>query len=201
MKILNIEEKYNNDIKEIENKMNLQLKEYQIKINEMKNQSEEKIKMEKERWNRKKIKLKKEKLENEKIKIDNVKSEIVRNKNKNSKNNFQQSEKLENKPTKIIKKISKLKIIILELKRNVDLDIFLNKNLVDHYNNSNTKINIFIRVENYEEGKIYYWTPEIFQNRYDLMKELYNKFIDENFNINSLSKEEDPLSVISKQIL
>ena len=30
LKILNIEEKYKNDIKEIENKMNLQIKEYQI---------------------------------------------------------------------------------------------------------------------------------------------------------------------------
>ena len=161
--------------------------------------------MEKERWNRKKIKLKKEKLENEKIKrnneIDNAKSEIVRNKNKNTENNFQhKSEKLENTLSNIIKKISKLKIIISDLKRNVNLDIFLSKNLIDHYNNSNTKINIFIRVENYEEGKIYYWI-EIFQNKYDLMKELYNKFIDENFNINSLSKEEDPLIDISKQTL
>ena len=202
-----LEEKYNNDKKEIENKMKLQLKEYEIKINEMKNQSEEKIKMEKERDEiEKKLKLKIEKLENEKIKrnkeIDNVKSEIVRNKNKNSENNFQhKSEKLENTLTNIIKKISKLKIIISDLKRNVNLDIFLSKNLIDHYNNPNTKINIFIRVENYEEGKIYYWTPEIFQNRYDLMKELYNKFLDENFNINSLPKEEDPLIDISKQTL
>ena len=90
--------------------MKLQLKEYEIKINEMKNQSEEKIKMEKERDEiEKKLKLKIEKLENEKIKrnneIDNAKSEIVRNKNKNTENNFQhKSEKLENTLTNIIKK-------------------------------------------------------------------------------------------------
>ena len=52
----------------------------------------------------------------------------------------------------------KLKGIIKDLKRNVDLDLFLNINLIDHCNDPNTLTNIFIRVENYEEENVYYWT-------------------------------------------
>ena len=205
----NLEQKYNKDKEEIENKMNKQLKEYEIKINEMKNKSEEKLKMEKERDEIElKLKQKIEKLENEKIKrkkeIDYVKSEIIYNNknNKNIENNFQhESEKLENTLINIYKKISKLKIIISDLKRKVDLDIFLTKNLIEHYNENKSPINIFIRVENFEEGKVYYWSNEIFQNRYELMKDLYNKFLDEDYNINLLKKEEDPLFDYPKQIL
>ena len=194
-----LEQKYNKERQEIETKMNKQLKEYQEKINEMKNQSEEKIKMEKEK-NELEIRLKQkiEKLESEKNQQKKMfTSEVVRSENEFT----HKSELLENKLINIVKKIYKLKGIIEDLKRNVDLDLFLSKNLIDHYNDPNTPINIFIRVENYEEGHVYYWPQNIFHDRYDSLKELYNKFLEEEFDINSLSKEEDPLYDIPKQSL
>jgi hypothetical protein len=111
------------------------------------------------------------------------------------------SEKLENKLMNIVKKMYKLKGIIEDLKRNVDLDLFLSKNLIDHYNDPNTPTNIFIRVENYEEGNVYYWTQNIFHDRYDALKELYNKFLDEGYDLSTLKKEDDPLFDQPKQSL
>lgn len=197
-----LEEKYIKDKQEIEK----QLQEYEIKIKEMTNQSEEKLKMEKERSAMEAmLKQRIESLEADKLKKKKEvemreKSEIV--KKDREKEFVHKSEKLENTLLNIVKKIYKLKIIISELKRNIDLDIFLTKNLIDHYNDPNTQINILIRVENFEEGSVYYWTSEIFHNRYDLMKELYNRFLDEeDFDIYSIPKEEDPLWDQQKQSL
>ena len=196
---MSLEQKYNKERQEIETKMNKQIKEYQDKINEMKTQSDEKSKMEKER-NELEIRLKQkiEKLESEKNKKKKMfQSEVVR-----SENEFiHKSELLENKLINIVKKIYKLKGIIEDLKRNVDLDLFLSKNLIDHYNDPNTPINIFIRVENYEEGQVYYWPQNIFHDRYDSLKELYNKFLEEGFDITTLTKEDDPLYDVPKQSL
>ena len=196
---ISLEQKYNKERQEIETKMNKQLKEYQDKINEMKNQSDEKSKMEKER-NELEIRLKQkiEKLESEKNQQKKMfQSEVVRSENEFT----HKSEILENKLINIVKKIYKLKGIIEDLKRNVDLDLFLSKNLIDHYNDPNTPINIFIRVENYEEGHVYYWTQNIFHDRYDSLKELYNRFLEEEFDIGALPKEDDPLFDSPKQSL
>ena len=196
---ISLEQKYNKERQEIETKMNKQLKEYQDKINEMKNQSDEKSKMEKER-NELEIRLKQkiEKLESEKNQQKKMfQSEVVRSENEFT----HKSEILENKLINIVKKIYKLKGIIEDLKRNVDLDLFLSKNLIDHYNDPNTPINIFIRVENYEEGHVYYWTQNIFHDRYDSLKELYNRFLEEEFDISALPKEDDPLFDAPKQSL
>ena len=81
-----------------------------------------------------------------------------------------------------------------ELKRNINMDVFLSKNLLEHFNdNKNASTNILIRVENYEEGTVYYWSTETFQNRYDMMKELFDKFNDEDFDIFNLKNEDDPI--------
>ena len=194
-----LEQKYTKEKQEIESKMNQQLKEYQDKINEMKNQSDEKSKMEKERNELEmKLKHKIEKLESEKNKRKMMfSSEVVKSENEFIHN----SEKLENKLINIVKKMYKFKGIIEDLKRNVDLDLFLSKNLIDHYNDSNTPTNIFIRVENHEEGQVYYWSQSIFNDRYDIIKELYNKFLEEGYDIASLPKEEDPLYDQPKQSL
>ena len=176
--------------------MNKQLKEYQEKINEMKTASEEKKKMEKER----------QEVENNlKKKIEKLEIERAQKKQK-AKEKYQQSdvvigevdythinEKFEKKLINIYKKIYKFKSIIEDLNRQVKIDLYLSKNLIDHYNDPNTVINVFIRVENYEEGNVYYWTPDTFHDRYDSLKELYNKYMEENFDLASLPKEEDPL--------
>ena len=111
------------------------------------------------------------------------------------------SEKLENNLTNILKKISKIKIIINELKRNINLDVALQKNLLEELDQINTPTNIVIRVENYEEGTVYYWNTETFHNRYDLMKELFNKFNDDDLDIQNLKKEDDPLWDEGKPVL
>ena len=195
-----LEEKYIKDKQEIEK----QLQEYEKKIKEMANQTEEKKRMEKEKSDMEALLRQRiETLEADKLKkkkeVELKKSEIVKNKEREF---VHKSEKLENTLLNIVKKIYKLKIIISELKRNIDLDIFLTKNLIDHYNDPNTQINILIRVENFEEGTVYYWTSEVFHNRYDLMKELYNRYLDEeDFDIYSIPKEEDPLWDQQKQSL
>ena len=191
-----LELKYNQDKEEIETKMNLQLKEYQDKINEMKTQSEEKKKMEKERQEvENQLKKKIEQLEIERAK----KKQKVQEKYKQSEvvmgevESTHLNEKFEKKLINIYKKIYKFNSIIEDLNRQVKIDLYLSKNLIDHYNNPNAPINIFTRVENYEQGNVYYWTPDNFHDRYDSLKELYNKYIEENYDISNLPNEEDPL--------
>ena len=95
----------------------------------------------------------------------------------------------------------KMKIIITELKRNINLDVVLQKNLLEELEEINAPINILIRVENYEEGTVYYWSTETFHNRYDLMKELFNKFNDDDLDLQNLKKEDDPLWDEAKPVL
>ena len=94
-----------------------------------------------------------------------------------------------------------MKIIINELIRNINLDVALHKNLLEELDEINTPTNIVIRVENYEEGTVYYWNTETFHNRYDLMKELFNKFNDDDLDLQNLKKEDDPLWDEGKPVL
>ena len=184
-----LEQKYNKEKKEIEEKMSLQLKEYEDKINTMKNESEEKMKIEKEK-NEMEMKLtnKLKRLQRQKnVGMRSTQSEVIKEENQNI------AKKLENTLVNLVKKINKFKAMVDDLKRNVDLDLFLSKNLIDHYNDQNTPINIFIRINNYEEGNVIYWTQNIFNDRYDSLKELYNKFLEEDYDITKVPKEEDPL--------
>ena len=191
-----LELKYNQDKEEIETKMNLQLKEYQDKINEMQTQSEEKKKMEKERQEvENQLKKKIEKLEIERAQ----KKKIVQEKYKQSEmvggevESPHINEKFEKKLINIYKKIYKFNSFIEDLNREVKIDLYLSKNLIDHYNDPNAPINIFIRVENYEQGNVYYWTPDTFHDRYDSLKELFNKYMEENYDLSKVPNEEDPL--------
>ena len=192
-----LEEQYIKDKQAIEDKLKSQLLQYEMKIKEMANQSAEKAKIENERAHMENIlKQRIEKLEAEKI----YKNELIKRKtttiNIINKSEFiHDSDKLENTLYNIVKKIHKLKSIINELNRNIDIDICLTKNIIEHYNNQeNTPITITIRVENYEEGVVYHWSKESFINRYDLMKDLYNRYIFENtFDVFNLSKQNDPL--------
>jgi len=111
---------------------------------------------------------------------------------KNNNNYAQKIEKMEKNLINILKKLAKIKIIISEFKRNINIEVILQKNFMDP-NQINSAPIIIIRVENYEEGTVYYWNPETFHNRFDLIRELFDKYMDEDFDINSLSKEDDPL--------
>ena len=104
---------------------------------------------------------------------------------------IKKSEKLESNLTIIMKKLSKLKIIIKEFKRNINLEVNLQSNVME--DGEEKTPNIIIRVENYEEGTVYYWTSETFHNRFDLMNDLFDKFYDNDLETVNISKEEDPL--------
>ena len=146
--------------------------------------------------------LEKEKAKKKKEIEEKEKKELMKREQAQREQEFiHKNEKLENTLTNILKKISKMKIIINELKRNINLEVTLNKNLIEEIKELNSSTNIIIRVENYEEGTVYYWNTETFYNRYDLMKELFNKFNDEELDIQNIQKEEDPLWDEGKPIL
>ena len=67
---------------------------------------------------------------------------------KKDKEFIHKSEKLEQNLHNIIKKINKLKIIMTELKRNINLEVFLSKNILEKISNSkNPATHILIRVK------------------------------------------------------
>ncbi len=185
-----LEEKYSKEKLEIEEKLKRQLQDYEIRLKEM-NQSVEKSKIENERINIENvIKQRIDLLEAEKARKKREvemreKNDIIKRESMKTQNEFiHKSEKLEQTLHNIVKKLNKMKIIISELKRNIQMEVFLSKNLLEHINdNKNANTNILIRVENYEEGSVYYWNTETFQNRYDMMKELFDKFSDEDYDV------------------
>jgi kinesin family protein 13 len=195
-----LEEKYTKEKQDIEEKLRKQLQDYESKLREI-NQNVEKSKLETERLNMENIiKQRLELLESEKARKKREfevreKNDIIKKENvKKEKDFIHRSEKLESTLSNVVKKLNKMKIIITELKRNLNIDVFLTKNLLDHINdNKNTSTNILIRVENYEEGTVYYWNTETFTNRYDMMKDLFDKYNDEDYDLDNLKREDDPL--------
>lgn len=203
----NLEEKYLKEREEIEDQMKKQRNDFEDKLKEM-NQSVEKGKLENDRKNMEIIMQEKLKiLEQDKVRKkrdyeQKMKLEIRRKEEQQTKQNeiIHKSEKLEQTLHNVIKKINKMKIIIQELKRNVNLEIYINKDICEHIktlNQSDGKSSatpiIMVRVENYEEGSVYYWNLETFQNRYDMMKQIFDKYTDEDFDIFNLNRDEDPL--------
>lgn len=185
-----LEEKFNQEKAEIESKFKAQIEEYQNKLNQM-SQNPEKEEIAKKRdaleaQLKKRINL----LEQEKMNKKFI-PEVTRR--KSSQTFVHQSEKIENTLINLYKKLFKFKTIITDLRRNIDCDLFLTKNLVDHFNDPESPLISLIRVENYEEGKVYYWSSEIFENRYETLKEMYKKYLYENYDISRLTQEEDPL--------
>jgi kinesin family member 13 len=203
-----LEEKYSKEKQEIEEKLRKQLQDYEVKLREI-NQNVEKSKIESERMNMENIiKQRLELLESEKARKKREfeireKNDIIKKENvKKEKDFIHRSEKLESTLSNVVKKLNKMKIIITELKRNLNLDVFLSKNLLDHINdNKNSSTNVLIRVENYEEGTVYYWNTETFTNRYDMMKDLFDKYNDEDYDLENLKREDDPLWDDPKQTL
>ena len=200
-------EEYSKKENEIEERFKKKVEQYQLHISEMKKESE-KQKMEQEKLNKERImKEKIEHIEEEKAKKKReaeIKEKNIQKKREQaikSKEFIQANEKTKNNLINILKKISKMDIIINDLKRNINLKVSVQKNLSVENPELNSSTNLMIRVENYEEGTVYYWNIETFQNRYDLMKELFNKFNEEELEIQNIKKEEDPLWSEGKPIL
>lgn len=195
-----LEDKYTKEKQEIEEKLRKQLLDYEQKLKEM-NQSVEKSKIENERMNvevllQERLKI----LEADKAKkkreyeIKEKKDHQKKENNKKTQELVHKSEKLEQSLHIVVRKLNKLKIICNELRRNVSLEIFLTKNFSEIFSSETTKtdntiINVKviilsnIQVENYEEGTVYYWNTETFYNRYDMMKELFDKYQDDDIDI------------------
>ena len=102
----------------------------------------------------------------------------------------------------MLKKISRFNAIITDFKREIKLEPIIIKD-----DNEKSLFNILdsskiiIRVENYVEGTVYYWPPEKFHERYDLARDLFERFCEENLDLTTISKEEDPLWDEPKQSL
>ena len=142
----------------------------------------------------KELKIKLEQFEKEKE--ERKRKEIIEKEKskKEIENSKEDKEKLEKNLTIILKKIKKFNVIIEDFKRDIKLEpiIIEDDNEKSLFNISDSS-KIIIRVENYEEGTVYYWPPEKFYERYDLAQELFERFYEENLDLTTISKEEDPL--------
>lgn len=187
----NLEEKFIKERQEVEEKFKKQLDQIEMQLKE-KNQSLEKNKFQNEIINvekefREQLKeiestrsLKKKEIEkNEKIiLLDLEENKKIYSKIKNQK--FEQT--LRN----AVRKINKLKIICSEFNRNICFVIKIIKEDIETNFNSfpSEKLPDFlIKVENFEEGTVYYWNIETFYNRYDMMKELFEKYQEEDIDV------------------
>ena len=200
-------EEYSKKENEMEENLKRQVEEYQLQLNEMNKEAERK-KLEQEKINKeKKMKEEIEQLEEEKLKKKREAEMREKNEKKKrdeifkNKNFIQINEKLKNNLLNILKKISKFEIIINDLKRKINLKVMIQKNFEQESSELDLNSNLMIRVENYEEGTVYYWNLEKFQNRYDQMKELFNKFNEEELELQNIKKEDDPLWDEGKPIL
>ena len=203
----NLIEEYSKKENDLEENFKRQVEEYQLQLNEMNKEAERK-KLEQEKINReKKMKEEIEQIEEEKLKKKREAELREKNEKKKrdeilkNKNFIQANEKLKNNLVNLLKKISKLEIIIHDLRRKINLKVMIQKNFGQEFPEFDSNNNLMIRVENYEEGTVYYWNLEKFQNRYDQMKELFNKFNDEELELQSIKKEDDPLWDEGKPIL
>ena len=176
-------------------------KQEEIYLNQIKELSEtaERQKLEQERlFQEKKLREKLEQLENEKIKKRRefeIREKIEMQKiidSQNKKDIKHDKEKLEKNLIILLRKLAKIKLMLIELKRDINLEAILQKNFMEK-EEINSVPNIKIKIENYEENSVYYWDLETFHNRYDLTKDLFNKYMDEDYDINNLPKEDDPL--------
>ena len=187
-----LEEEYNEKKNEIEEYYKKKMEEYENTLKEMSQKSEIQ-KMEQERQNiEQALKEKIEQLELEKVKKKRRERDELKKLETIKKNteNIHSSEKFEITVSNILKKIFKMQIIIKELKRKIKLILIRPYDVIE----KEEEKNLLIRVENYEEGTVYYWTTDTFHNRYDLMKELFMKYCDEDkFDIFSIKNTDDPL--------
>ena len=200
-------EEYSKKENEMEENLKRQVEEYQLQLNEMNKEAERK-RLEQEKINKeKRMKEEIEQLEEEKLKKKREAELREKNEKKKrdeilkNKNFIQANEKLKNNLLNILKKISKFEIIINDLKRKINLKVMIQKNFEQESSELDLNSNLMIRVENYEEGTVYYWNLEKFQNRYDQMKELFNKFNEEELELQNIKKEDDPLWDEGKPIL
>lgn len=148
----------------------------------------------------------------QRLHINKEKSIFIREGNQSS-DVIHSSSKFESTLINLAKKLVKFRSLILKMNRNYHVDLFLNRDIeTDLYSISKKDSNeksieesliVLFRVENYEEGEVYYWTSENFNNRYELVNELYednSQSFEEGQEVN-VSKDQDGLYDIKIQSL
>ena len=189
-----LKEQYEKKRKEMEEELKKKSEEFQNQLNKIIENEEkkelEKIQKKEEEEMKEKLNKLNEEENKKKQEYEKYKKNIsLLEESKNKTIEFIKiDEKLENTFKNLLKKISKMKIIINELKREINIEIVIHKNLI-----TNSEHNIYIRIENFEEGYVYYWPINTFYNRYDIMKDMFNKFEDGDLDLFSLKNEDDPL--------
>jgi len=147
-----LEEKYNKEKHEVEEKLRLQLSDYEQKIKEIK-QCAEKSKIESERIHmetllQERLKLLEAENARKKREYENREKSEIQKKEKLQKQNLNlhNSQKLEQTLRNLMRKLNKMKIIISELKRNVNLDIHLTKNFNEYLKDKSSLTQVEIKV-------------------------------------------------------
>ena len=111
---------------------------------------------------------------------------------------------LNRKLAKLSPNITELNLTAKELKRNIHFSVHLTYFFIDFHNISNyhqkKKYRIKIKVDNRELGYSYYWDLEKFANRYFMIKELLEKYFEDNESIKDLAENEDPFFDYPKHI-
>ena len=97
---------------------------------------------------------------------------------------------------KLSPNITELNLIAQELRRRMAFSAHLTYFFIDHQNMTNyhqqKKYRIKIKVDNKELGYSYFWDLDKFANRYFMIKELLERYFEDNQSIMKLPNEEDP---------
>ncbi len=130
-----LEDKYCKEKTEVEEKLKTQITDYELKMQELK-ETQERSKIESERVHmenllQERLKLLESENARKKREYENrEKNERVKKERfKKESENLHKSEKLEQTLHNLMKKLNKMKIIISELRRNFNLEIYLSKNV------------------------------------------------------------------------
>ena len=185
-----LEIKFNKEKEELEQKFNKQIDivEKQLKKG---NQNAEKFKFEVEKMNFEKeyhYQLKVIELSKivKKIGIENKEKNIFSNSKEKEKFNKENKIKLEKTLRSVVRKLNKLRIICSEFKRNITFDVNLLKEDLEMKFSLAPRENLpdlCIKVQNFEEGTVYYWSTETFYKRYYMMKELFERYQEEDIDV------------------
>lgn len=201
-----MEEKFLLEKKQMEENLKKQLEKYEIELKTV-NDFKERSQLEKKKKSIQHILDDEEMVKTIQQRLANLENNIfIRQNNKEFIHN---SEKFENNLLVLAKKIIKARNMIKKMNRNYHIDLLLSRSIDDVYLKSNEfsskdeKTHVMFRVENYEQGEVYYWTIDNFNNRYSMLSELYEEnesLFDEGKDVN-LAIEDDPLWDVSKQSL
>jgi len=150
-----LEEKYFKEKSDIEQQMINKMNDYEAKLEEM-NKNNAQIKLDNQENLSSKFLLERIQIEKNKKKLEyenREKNDLVRTNtldhDKCIDKKQDKSKKLEHSLHNIVKKINKLKLILDEIGRNLHLEVFLSKNILDHINNKNSNTSILIRVNKF----------------------------------------------------